>query len=239
MTLHSFFSGVFNLYEMGELLLRIVVAGFCGILIGLERTKRLKEAGIRTHFLVACSSAAIMLVSKYGFADLALSAFPGTSGADGARLAAQVVSGIGFLGAGMIFRGDAKISGLTTAAGLWATAGIGLTVGAGLYIPAIFCTLLILLVQALTHRLSFRKDTLVIRTLTVHASKGPDFRETIGAFLEANHWNIRGDNIKKNSDGTYTYTFRLRSDRGDSAEELLRHLEQEENILSYCLNTSE
>ncbi|MBP3313743.1 MAG: MgtC/SapB family protein [Oscillospiraceae bacterium] len=224
---------------MGELLLRIVVAGFCGILIGLERTKRLKEAGIRTHFLVACSSAAIMLVSKYGFADLALSAFPGTGSADGARLAAQVVSGIGFLGAGMIFRGDAKVSGLTTAAGLWATAGIGLTVGAGLYVPAIFCTLLILLVQALTHRLSFRKDTLVVRTLTVHASIGPDFRETIAQLLEQNHWNIRGDNIKKSSDGTYTYTFRLRSDRGDSCEELLRHLENEENILSYTLTTSE
>lgn len=239
MTLHSFFGGVFTLYEMGELLLRIVVAGFCGILIGLERTKRLKEAGIRTHFLVACSSAAIMLVSKYGFADLALSAFPGTGSADGARLAAQVVSGIGFLGAGMIFRGDAKVSGLTTAAGLWATAGIGLTVGAGLYVPAIFCTLLILLVQALTHRLSFRKDTLVVRTLTVHASIGPDFRETIAQLLEQNHWNIRGDNIKKSSDGTYTYTFRLRSDRGDSCEELLRHLENEENILSYTLTTSE
>lgn len=239
MTLHSFFSGVFDLYEMGELLLRIVVAGFCGILIGLERTKRLKEAGIRTHFLVACSSAAVMLVSKYGFADLVLSAFPGASGADGARLAAQVVSGIGFLGAGMIFRSDAKVSGLTTAAGLWATAGIGLTVGAGLYIPAIFCTLLILLVQALTHRLSFRKDTLVIRTLKVHASKGPNFRKTIASLLEENHWFIRGDSIQKGEDGTYTYTFRLQSDRGDSSEELLRHLENEEDILSYNLNTSE
>ncbi len=239
MTLHSFFSGVFDLYEMGELLLRIVVAGFCGILIGLERTKRLKEAGIRTHFLVACSSAAVMLVSKYGFADLALSAFPGTGSADGARLAAQVVSGIGFLGAGMIFRGDAKISGLTTAAGLWATAGIGLTVGAGLYIPAIFCTLLILVVQALTHRLSFRKDTLVFRVLTVHASQGPDSRKTIAAFLQENHWSIHGDSIQKNADGTYTYTFRLRCDRGDPSEELLHRLETEEDILSYTLKTSE
>ena len=210
-----------------------------GILIGLERTKRLKEAGIRTHFLVACSSAAVMLVSKYGFADLALAAFPGTSGADGARLAAQVVSGIGFLGAGMIFRSDAKVSGLTTAAGLWATAGIGLTVGAGLYIPAIFCTLLILVVQALTHRLSFRKDTLVIRTLKVRASKGPDFRRTIASILEENRWFIRGDSIQKSEDGTYTYTFRLQSDRGDSSEELLRRLESEEDILSYNLNTSE
>jgi len=239
MTLHQYFVGLFDPVQMAELLLRVVVAGICGILIGLERTKRLKEAGIRTHFLVACSSAAIMIVSKYGFADLALALFPGESGADGARLAAQVVSGIGFLGAGMIFRGDSKISGLTTAAGLWATAGIGLTVGSGMYILGVFCTLLILLVQWLTHRLSFRKDSMVTRKLSVTVKEADGFRNALTAFLQEGGIQVKGNQIQKNTDGTFTYGFRLQSVQKEPLDDLLEFLEQQEHIVSYQINTLE
>ena len=101
-----------------EFFLRIVLASVCGILIGFERSKRLKEAGVRTHCMVACGAALMMIVSKYGFADLVQEAgvyLYGTKGADASRIASQVVSGVGFLGAGVIFRTGVSIKGLTTA----------------------------------------------------------------------------------------------------------------------------
>ncbi|HBE87024.1 MAG TPA: magnesium transporter MgtC, partial [Lachnoclostridium sp.] len=108
-----------------EYMLRIITAGLLGFLIGSERKNRNKSAGIRTHAIVAIGSALMMVVSKYGFPDIPTS--------DGARIAAQVVSGIGFLGAGVIFVRNNLVNGLTTAAGIWATAGVGLALGAGQY----------------------------------------------------------------------------------------------------------
>lgn len=110
--------------------LRIFFAGICGLMIGIERRNRLKEAGIRTHLIVALGSALMMIVSKYGFFDLQGHSF---LRADASRIASQIVSGIGFLGAGMIIWHHRTVSGLTTAAGIWATAGIGMAIGAGLY----------------------------------------------------------------------------------------------------------
>lgn len=124
-----------------EYLLRVFVAGVLGALIGLEREKRFKEAGIRTHFLVAIGSAIIMVISKYGFYDVLAEDIV----LDPSRVAAQVVSGIGFLGAGMILVQRNSIHGLTTAAGIWATAGVGLAIGAGMYEIGIFTSLLIII----------------------------------------------------------------------------------------------
>lgn len=132
-----------------ELLLRLVVAGACGSLIGYERKNRLKEAGLRTHMIVALGAALIMIVSKYGFADvLGLKSIT----LDPSRIAAQVVSGIGFLGAGIIFIRKQTISGLTTAAGIWATAGVGMAIGAKMYFVGISATLLVLAVQIIFHK---------------------------------------------------------------------------------------
>ncbi|WP_174806597.1 MgtC/SapB family protein [Paenibacillus glycanilyticus] len=129
-------------------LLRIVLAGACGALIGYERKSRMKEAGIRTHFVVAAGAALMMLISKYGFQDMI---GKGDIALDPSRIAAQVVSGVGFLGAGMIFMQRQTIKGLTTAAGIWLTAGIGMAIGANLYIVGIGTTLLILAAQKLLH----------------------------------------------------------------------------------------
>ena len=135
----SFFAeitGFFQSYPTVDYILRVVIATFCGAIIGLERTKRSKEAGIRTHCIIACASALIMVISKYGFTDMtdALGhTFAGTRGADPARVAAQVVSGISFLGAGVIFKNGNTVKGLTTAAGIWATAAVGLACGSGMY----------------------------------------------------------------------------------------------------------
>lgn len=125
-----------DLYEM---LIRLGLALFLGGMIGLEREQSSRAAGLRTNILVCVGSALIMLLSMYGFAD-----FVGKAQLDPARLAAQVVSGIGFLGAGVILFNGFSVTGLTTAATLWVVAGIGLATGAGFYIPAIATTFIVL-----------------------------------------------------------------------------------------------
>ncbi len=124
-----------------NLVLRLCVAGLCGTLIGLDREYRVKDAGFRTHFLVALGSALMMVVSQYGFTDILQHS---GMGLDPSRIAAQVVSGIGFIGAGTIILHRQLVRGLTTAASLWATAGIGLAAGAHLYVLAGVATLLTL-----------------------------------------------------------------------------------------------
>lgn len=124
-----------------DLILRLCVAGLCGTVIGLDREYRVKDAGFRTHFLVALGSALMMIVSQYGFADILTHTGVGL---DPSRIAAQVVSGIGFIGAGTIIIHRQLVRGLTTAASLWATAGIGLAAGAHMYIVAAAATLLTL-----------------------------------------------------------------------------------------------
>ena len=127
---------------MYEYLLRLLVAGLLGAAVGLEREYRAKEDGYRTHFLVCLGSALMMIVSKYGFDDHLVE---GTIRLDPSRIAAQVVTGIGFIGAGTIIFQKQIVRGLTTAAGIWATAGIGLAVGAGMYFMSITCTILVLI----------------------------------------------------------------------------------------------
>ena len=131
-----------------DYLLRLFIAAVCGLAIGFEREFKMTDAGIRTHFIVAVGASLIMIISKYGFTDqigwsnLSL---------DPARIAAQVVSGVGFIGAGLIFLKEKSIIGLTTAAGIWTTAGIGLAIGSGLYLVGLGATLLIILGQILLH----------------------------------------------------------------------------------------
>lgn len=122
---------------------RLVVAMLLGGVVGLEREYRAKDAGFRTHFLVALGSALFTLVSMYGFVD-------GVK--DTSRVAAQVVSGIGFLGAGIIVFQKNVIRGLTTAAGLWVTAAIGMACGVGQYFMAVLVTVLMLVgLEVLSH----------------------------------------------------------------------------------------
>lgn len=128
---------------VSDLLLRIILASVFGALIGLERQLRAKEAGLRTHVLVCIGSALFMIVSKYGFEDI-LSV--DHVALDPSRIAAQVVSGVGFLGAGAILINKQMIKGLTTAAGLWVTAALGLVVGSGMYQIAIYGTVMTLVV---------------------------------------------------------------------------------------------
>ena len=125
-----------------EFILRIFVAALLGGIIGLEREYRAKEAGFRTHFLVALGSALFMIVSAYGFEGAMLTP---EHRWDVSRVASQVVSGIGFIGAGTIIfhKSENVVRGLTTAAGLWVTAAIGLACGGGMYVLSIASTFLV------------------------------------------------------------------------------------------------
>lgn len=130
------------MYIYWDFALRLFVAGMMGVAVGLEREYRSKEAGYRTHFLVALGSALMMIVSQYGFDDVLVTDLVRL---DPSRVAAQVVSGIGFIGAGTIILLHKQIvRGLTTAAGIWATSGIGLSIGAGMYFVGIAATILVL-----------------------------------------------------------------------------------------------
>ena len=118
--------------QTSELIVRLVVAGLLGGLIGAEREYRAKVAGTRTHLLVAIGAALMMIVSRYGF----------EGQGDPSRVAAQIVSGIGFIGAGAIMVNKHAVHGLTTAAGIWVAAGIGMAIAAGLYAVGIATTAL-------------------------------------------------------------------------------------------------
>jgi putative Mg2+ transporter-C (MgtC) family protein len=147
-----------------EALLRLALAAVLGAAIGVERELREREAGLRTHLLVSLGSALFTIASAYGFQD-----FLTSSGAlvrtDPTRIAAQIVTGIGFLGAGAIIRQGLSVRGLTTAATLWVVAAIGLTTGAGYYSAAVITTALVLVslwpLRILAYRamLRFRPET--------------------------------------------------------------------------------
>ena len=181
-----------------DLTARLLLALFLGGAIGIEREYRAKEAGFRTHFLVALGSALFCVVSQYGF---------GVDLKDSSRVAAQVVSGIGFLGAGTIIFQKNVVRGLTTAAGLWVTAAIGLACGTGMFVAAVITTAMVLLglevlnfwipqLGAITIELSFSAPSLdsvklLIKRMKqdgveVHSYELKDRRTSKGEFLEVN-----------------------------------------------------
>ncbi len=135
-----------------NLILRLVIAGLMGACIGLEREFRAKEAGLRTHFIVALGSALFMIISQYAF----------SGRFDAARVAAQVVSGIGFIGAGVIIFQKNAVRGVTTAAGLWVAAAIGLACGAGMYDVAGAAALMTVICLELMHFFHLRYGEKVV-----------------------------------------------------------------------------
>lgn len=154
---------------------RLLLAGMLGAVIGLDREYRAKEAGFRTHFLVCLGSALFMIISQYGFAGIVKA-----NGAnyDGARVAAQIVSGIGFLGAGTIIFHKQFIRGLTTAAGMWATAGIGMAIGGGMYFLGVAATILVLIgLEVLT--LAFGKIGLSSISITFYTSDKSNLEKVV------------------------------------------------------------
>ena len=155
-------------------ILRILIAGLLGGLIGFEREVRAKEAGLRTHFIVALGSALFMIISQYAF----------TGRFDAARVAAQVVSGIGFIGAGVIIFQKNAVRGVTTAAGLWVAAAVGLACGAGMYAISIAATLFTLLCLEAMHIISRRYGEKHV-SMTVYPVTGDRLQEILDEIRKA------------------------------------------------------
>jgi len=207
-----------------ELLLRIVVAMILGILIGNERKNRMKSAGMRTHALVALGSALMMVVSKYGFTD----AVQG----DGARLAAQVVSGVGFLGAGMIFVRHNLVSGLTTAAGVWTTAGIGLTIGAGMYFVGVLSAVLMVLMQNISHRMPYFSNVAAGGLIRMTVQKKTGAVEDIQQLLKSQKIEIQSLQIQKTDQEKVRLEFEVIYPRKMDKPALFCALAEREDVLS-------
>lgn len=166
-----------TVFDNLEFFIRIVLAAILGALVGLERSKRQKEAGVRTHCIIACTSALFMILSKYAFVDLVGVAV--LRGADPARIAAQVVSGISFLGAGVIFKNGNSIRGLTTAAGMWGTAAVGMAIGAGMYWVGLIEAAVLVGIQIVLHRFPVGADALTTQEIVVEMT---DSDELLGRF---------------------------------------------------------
>lgn len=155
----------------------LILAAVLGFFVGLERKIRYKEAGIRTHTIVAFGAALMMIISRRAFG----------SEADEARVAAQIVAGIGFLGAGIIVYKKNVVQGLTTAAGVWTTAGIGMACGGGLWLVAVMATAVLIFIQWFLHRKVFRhKKIYSIRIVFVQIE---DEREKIKQLFDIDRYN--------------------------------------------------
>lgn len=233
MTLGQYMTEQFSLMQYGEFILRILAACLCGAAIGFERSMRFKEAGIRTHMIVCCAAALMMIVSKYGFADLVDASgnnFPGIRGADSARIAAQVVSGISFLGAGIIFRNGTSIRGLTTAAGIWATAGIGLAIGAGLYLIGFVSAIIIASMQVIMHKYSISYDAFIVGRVHCTVTHSANFRTAMNDFIEKNNMKILSSKIAAKEDGITTYDMTLRLNQNITMHELTDFLESIDGV---------
>ncbi len=216
------------LHNEGVWILRIFLAALLGAVIGTERSHRQKEAGIRTHVIVAIGAALVMVVSKYGFTDLMNVAGVDV---DPTRVASNIVTGIGFLGAGVIFIKDASIRGLTTAAGLWSTAAVGMAMGAGMYAVSLFVTALIIVWQFILHSTINRLEGTAINQVQMRVRYSPQVTERIRKQLAEHRMHIEFFCVKKANDNILTCTFAVRMPREATYDELLFLLDENEDVI--------
>ena len=205
-----------------EIIIRLLLASLLGGLIGLERERKDWAAGLRTHMMVSVGSCLIMIVSAFGFADIL-----GTEHVtlDPARVAAQVVSGIGFIGAGTIlFLKQGVVRGLTTAAGLWTVAAIGLAVGGGLYLAAIATTVIALIIlwalQPLEH-VYFKKFKQ--KTLKIVAYQNFEDNKLLKMLLNIKDLKNKSFSFQKNED-VFVYEIKFEGTELKELESLINQL---------------
>ncbi len=189
--------------ETYEIVIRLGSAALCGALIGIERERKEWAAGMRTHMMVAVGSALYMIVSSYGFEELMK--HPNVS-LDPSRVASQVVSGIGFLGAGtIIFLRHGIIRGLTTASGLWTVAAIGLAVGGGMYWAALATTAIVITILWLLQPVEgFLFSRTSKRNLLIHFDSIEDSNFIIDVILQNESYDIHHFALDRKHDGSLT-----------------------------------
>lgn len=199
----------FNGYTLPVLIIRLILAGVCGGIIGVERTLRQKDAGFRTHIIVSVGSALMMIISKYGFLDIVT---VDSVSVDASRVAANIITGISFLGAGMIFVKGISIKGLTTAAGIWVTSAVGMAMGAGMYVIAFVSVILLLLVQIVFHKFLIGFDKVLANDnlvpCFVQVDNKPETVAELKSFLLENGVHVFDSVVDVSLDNT-TLTIRL------------------------------
>lgn len=211
-----------------EFILRLFIAGIMGSIIGLDREYRAKEAGYRTHFLVSLGSALIMIISQHGFGDIL-----GTANVnlDPSRIASQVVTGIGFIGAGTIILNKQVVRGLTTAAGIWATSGIGLAIGAGMYELGISATILTLIGLEV---LSFLFKSVGMKSSIVEFStNNKETLNQLAKILNTKNFKLVSYQMNENHQNNqeiYHVTMVVKSKRNNEEGVLLSHLQDFKDI---------
>ncbi len=196
----------------GEVVLRLILSALAGGIVGIEREANHSSAGLRTHILVTLGSTLIMLISMYGFQGMGAD----HSGGEPARLAAQVVSGIGFLGAGTILRTGNSIKGLTTAASIWVCGGIGLAIGNGYYLGGLTTTAIVLFALRGLGLILKRVFKSQYKLLVVQCKERLGLIGDIGQILGKNDIHIRDikvntdDNIEEDEDNMIEIKFMLK-----------------------------
>ena len=192
----------------GNAIFRLLLSMMLGVIVGAERMRKGQIAGVRTFALISMGSCLAMLLSIYVPQE-----YLGLKNGDPGRIAAQVITGIGFIGGGTIIHMKGSVRGLTTAAGLWATAGIGLAIGAGFYGLGIFSTALMLALQILMHRFMVRADALVSGQLLFTVRAGEGFPEAFRTFARGRDIQATDSKITYHDDGFVTYEMFVRLPR--------------------------
>ena len=219
-----------------EMLIRLIAAAVLGGIVGIERSKRFKDAGVRTHSMVGCASALLMVISKYGFLDLINQQGPHTWNTDPARIAAGIVTGVSFLGAGIIYRDyqQHSLKGLTTAAGVWCVAGIGMATGAGMYFLAVFATLFIVLLQFIMHRFPIGNDKYSGARLEIVLDDDPSAVDKLSALLKK--WGmVMEDSDVERCDGKLKYTLDVKMHSKTLQDEINKCIAECPEIRSFKL----
>ncbi len=208
--------------------IRLLVSCACGFAVGFERQHHIriehrKSAGMRTHMIVCVASAAMMLISKYGFFDVLANG--DNIRVDVSRVAAGIVTGVSFLGAGTIFMRKESVNGLTTAAGIWAVAAVGMAIGCGMYTVGITLTILITLIQEL-FRMNMYKQERQATTIVIGVSDAAETKAII-QWLRENGAEVQGVASKRTAEQEIQLTIRV----------CFAHTEDKERILDLQKNT--
>lgn len=216
--------------QQGDYLLRVIAAGLCGVLIGYERESRMKLAGIRTHAIIAVAAAMMVVISKYGFFDVIT--IDGVS-VDASRVAASVVTGIGFLGAGIIWNRKTTISGVTTSAGIWATLGIGMAFGAGMWTLGAGSTVILIVMQYLFHK-NWRifNNTGGTGQIHLHMQNGEQTCDRVTGRLSEMNIQITSQNISISDDGCMEATLHIQSAKSFNQNEMISLMQEFGEIIS-------
>lgn len=222
-----------HIVDQFPMILRIVIACICGAAIGYERSIRQKDAGIRTHIIVALGAALMMIVSKYGFFDVVIH---DSVQVDASRIASTITTGISFLGAGVIFVRNASIKGLTTAAGIWATAGVGIAIGSGMYLIGIIATILMIIIQILLHKYLRHIDNSVASEIKVTLAGGNSSIDSFVAVLEKNNLKVQSYSFERDEEKV-TFKLLVRAEVDDmNFEKTIGYIRENENVLSLSID---